>query len=747
MVVRTPHNLPEQLTSFVGRQLELIEAGQLLADSRLVTLAGVGGSGKTRLGLELARKVLVNHPDGAWLVDLASMNDPALVAGTVSGVLGVKEEPDRSTISRLRAFLAHRQILLILDNCEHLVEAVAQLVRELLEGTDGLRILATSRELLGVPGEVRYEVGALSLPTPAEEGSAVRAGNFDAVRLFVERGQIVSPEFRLTDANSSEVVQICRQLDGMPLALELAATRLKTLSPRQIAAHLDDRFRLLTGGARTALPRQQTLRAAIDWSYDLLTEPERQVFGRLSVFAGAFTLEATEQVCAGDDVDGRDTMDLLSQLVDKSLVTIVHDQSGEVRYRMLETIRHYAQERLAEAGDADIARLRHAEFYRDLVVGDAARIRDGQRSWMDRLEVEHDDLRQALDWSLEHGEIELGVDLGGGLFGFWLLRFHYREAKDWYSKLQPLVRDRVSLGRARVLEGVAAFSSEGEHSIVAWEEAVSMYRHLGEHTSLWRALQNLGQNLVELGKTARARAAIDEAVVIMRAAGNAHGCTLHLLGHLVYEEGDHQRARELFEEGVELGLRFPDAACQSANQLGMAALERREGNLAQARTLLDRALELARRLASQTEECTTIAELAMVDRDEGNLSGAGTLLRQSLDEARQVGDLLDGAWDGAWFVVWWARRLASLETIAGRHESAARLYGAVDTHARAAFEVWYDFERYAERRYLDLIRSTLDQNSFTQAWNEGKAMTVAELIDYAQGKGAGASVSELSQAD
>jgi predicted ATPase len=735
-VAGIPHNLPARLTSFVGRQLELIEAGQLLAHARLVTLTGTGGSGKTRLGWELAREVLDEFADGVWLIDLASLNDPRLIAGTVAGVVGVKEDPDRSIVAGLTAFLDDRRVLLVLDNCEHLIEPVGRLCHELLEGAERLKILATSRELLGVPGEVVYELGGLSVPTPNDEPSALRVGSFDAVRLFVERGETARPGFRLSDGNAREVAQICRRLDGTPLALELAATRLRMLSLEQICVHLDDRFRLLTGGARTVLHRRQTLRAAIDWSYELLTGPEQRLFERLSVFAGAFTLEAAERVCAGGNVEGREMVDLLTRLVEKSLLSTVFVRSGDVRYRMLETIRHYARDRLAEAGETDLSRRRHAEFYRDLVLGGVAQIRDGQRAWMDRLEVEHDDLRRALDWAWEHGEADLGIDLGGALFGFWNIRFHHQEAGDWYAKLRSVSGDGISLGRARVLEGFAAFASEGEQSVAAGEQAVAMYRRLGENGSVWKALGNLGDVLVGLGETTRAKVVSEEAAAVMQAAGDTHGCLLQVLGHFLYEEGDHRRARELFEEGVELALRVTAPVCQCTCLQSMATLERTEGNSGRARTLLDQALESAHRMDLRMEECAVIAELAMVDRDEGDLVGAGERFRRSLQAARRTENLLDEIW----FVVWWVRRLASLEALADHPRRAACLYGAVDAHAREAFDTWYDFERYAEPRFLDLIRAGLDQTSFTRAWNEGMAMARTELLDYALADDADGSV-------
>jgi non-specific serine/threonine protein kinase len=347
-VSRPPGNLPQPLTSFVGREHELAEVRRLLASTRLVSLTGAGGCGKTRLGLQVAASLGADFPDGIWLVDLAALAEPALVPQAVAAALDVREEPTCSLVATLTIYLEPRRALLILDNCEHLVAACATLAAALLAACPTLRILATSREALGIAGEIAWRVPSLSLPDPERPLSVECLAEYEAIRLLVERASAVLPTFTLSDQNAAAVGQVARQLDGIPLALELAAARLKVLSIEQLAARLDDRFRLLTGGSRTALARQQTLRAAIDWSYDLLSESERALLQRLSVFAAGFTLDAAEAVASADGIEEVEVLDLLTQLVEKSLV-VAEERTGQARYRLLESIRHYAGERLRGA--------------------------------------------------------------------------------------------------------------------------------------------------------------------------------------------------------------------------------------------------------------------------------------------------------------------------------------------------------------------------------------------------------------
>ena len=426
------HRLPHPLTTFVGRARELDDLRRLLeapGGPRLLTLTGPGGVGKTRLALQAAREALERapaaYPEGVCLVDLAPVRDAGLVPQTVAAAVGVREEPDRELLATLTNALRPRRLLLVVDNCEHLVEACARLAEALLQACPGLRILATSRELLGVAGETARRVPSLRLPDPSRlrrppPAEALRG--YEAVRLFVDRAQAVQSSFRLTEQNAPAVARICAQLDGIPLAIELAAGRLPALSAEQLAARLEDRFRLLTGGSRTALPRHQTLRAAVDWSHALLREPERVVFRRLAVFAGGWTLEAAEAVCAGGAIEAPAVVDLLTQLVAKSLV-LAEEHGGAVRYRLLETLRQYAHGQLDDAGEGPGVRARHLTWYLALAERAAPELRGPQQvAWLDRLEAELDNVRVLLDWSTREGRRSGGGAGPGGGAGLVLVR-------------------------------------------------------------------------------------------------------------------------------------------------------------------------------------------------------------------------------------------------------------------------------------------------------------------------------------
>ena len=396
---RPAHNLPLEFSSFVGREKELAEVKRLLESTRLLTLTGSGGCGKTRLALAAASELVEGFEDGVWLVELASLADPSLVPQSVAFTLGIREQPGRSPTEALSDYLGSRKVLLLLDNCEHLVEACAELAEALLHSCPELRVLATSREALGITGEVAWLVPSLSLPDlrrlPAVEGLP----RYESARLFVERAA-VKPTFALTEQNAVAVTQVCYRLDGIPLAIELAAARAKVLPVEQIADRLNDSFRLLAAGSRTAMPRHRTLHATMDWSRELLSWAERSLFHRLSVFAGGFSLEAAESVCIGGDVERDEVLGLLSRLVDKSLV-VAREEDGETRYRLLETIRQYGREKLDGSEEESEAGRRHAGFFVGLAEK-AERELNGpdQARWLTRLETEHDNIRAALSWSL-----------------------------------------------------------------------------------------------------------------------------------------------------------------------------------------------------------------------------------------------------------------------------------------------------------------------------------------------------------
>src|SRR6202023_81639 len=412
-------NLPVQLSSFVGRDAVLTQLFELLAQNRVVTLTGAGGVGKTRLAIQLATQAAGEFSDGVWYVDLAPITDPELVPVTVARALGLPDQPGRSTTDTLLRFVRDRQMLVVLDNCEHLLDASAEVVVAVLRGAARLTVLATSREAIGVAGEVSWRLSSLSL---ADE----------AIELFTDRARHARPDFTVTDGNNALVTQICERLDGMPLAIELAAARVRALSLRQITDSLHDRFRLLTGGARTAVRRQQTLRASVDWSHALLTEPERVLFRRLAVFLGGFDLAAAQAVAGGGEVERYQVLDQLTLLVDKSLV-VADDTGGATRYRLLETVRQYALEKLGESGEADAVRTRHRDHYTAMAaVLDAPAGTDYEQR-LEQAEIEIDNLRAAFGWSRENSDVELALALASSLQPLWFGRGRIREGLTWFD--------------------------------------------------------------------------------------------------------------------------------------------------------------------------------------------------------------------------------------------------------------------------------------------------------------------------
>ncbi|HET9927212.1 MAG TPA: BTAD domain-containing putative transcriptional regulator, partial [Rubrobacter sp.] len=431
----SPNNLPASLTSFVGREEALLEIKRLLSMTRLLTLTGAGGAGKTRLALEVARDLLGAYPEGVWLVELAPLSDPALTRQAVAAALGVREQPGRPLTDTLTDHLRRKDLLLVLDNCEHLVDAAAHLAADLLESCPKLRILATSREPLGVPGEAVWTVPPLSLPDAGRATSFEGLMGTEAVRLFLDRARSRLPGFELGEENAVAVGRICRKLEGIPLAIELAAARMGALAVEQVAQRLEDSLKLLAGGNRIADPRQQTLRATLNWSHELLSEAERKLFGRLSVFAGGWTLETAEEVCSGEGIERDDVADLLSKLVDKSLVMAGAGAQGALRYRMLEPVRQYARERVEESGEAGALLRRHAALFLALAEEAEPELRGPwQASWVKRLEQEWDNLRVAMVWLLAHDEPEGAARLGWALWLFWWVRGRFTEGRNWMEE-------------------------------------------------------------------------------------------------------------------------------------------------------------------------------------------------------------------------------------------------------------------------------------------------------------------------
>lgn len=590
-------NLPNSLTSFVGREWESTQVERLLAGARLLTLKGVGGSGKTRLALEVARGLIGEFADGVWLVELAALRDPALVPRTVLATLGGKERPDRSPIETLVETLRRKHLLLVLDNCERLVEACAQLSGELLARCPHLRVLATSRELLNVPAEMSWRVPSLSLPDADAGRSLDELSNSEAVRLFVDRVSHRDPDFRLTSENAAAVKEICARLDGIPLALELAAGRVGVLSLEQIAARLDDSLGLLAGGT-PAVPRQQTLRATLDWSYDLLSGPEREMLGRFSVFAGGWSLEAAEAVCA--EGAGR-VLDGLARLVEKSLVAVDTEARGGPRYRMLEPVRQYAHEQLELAGDILAARHRHAAFFLALAEQAEEELHGPrQGDWLDRLATEHDNLRAALAWSFGGHDSALGLRLSTSMWLFWYTRGYLSEGRAWLERgIASNGEDATEL-RAKALDGagwIAMFQGEYEAAKGLLERGLALYRRLGDEDGIVTIITNL--SLVAMLGQRRdipAPSLLEEAMRLRPHLTNRRTIANLLIasGLAAFGQNDTERAWALHEESLTICRETSNtrSTCVCLTNLGLMALGRAEYGLAA--SLLEEDLRLAR---------------------------------------------------------------------------------------------------------------------------------------------------------
>jgi predicted ATPase len=497
------NNLPAQMTHFIGRGKESRDVRELLNQARLVTLTGSGGVGKTRLSLHVASGMLETCPDGVWLVELAALSDPGLLQQILATTLGVREEVGQPILTTITDFLYAKSVLFVLDNCEHLIEACAQLCESLLRACPKICILASSREALGIAGESAYLVPSLGFPNPDHLPPLDELLLLDAVRLFVERAATAQPKFTLTSQNAPAVAQVCKRLDGIPLAIELAAARVKVLSVEQIAARLDDRFSLLTGGSRTALPRQQTLRALIDWSYDLLSETEQILLRRLSAFIGGWTLEAAETVCANESIESLEVLDLLAHLVDKSLVGM-DEFAVEPRYRMLETIRQYAREKLLDSNERDQLRDQHLHFFMQFAEYIEPILETAERlEWVARLEVEHDNLRAALEWASER-HLETARWLAGLLERFWFFGDHLDEARTWYARVLN-AGEQISvtkgLALARFSSGCVSLNLERlDEAQVLLESSVALWQQLGERQRLALSLAWLAYLLLQRGK-------------------------------------------------------------------------------------------------------------------------------------------------------------------------------------------------------------------------------------------------------
>jgi predicted ATPase/DNA-binding NarL/FixJ family response regulator len=730
-------SLPVRLNSFVGRDHDLAEVRRLLSEARLVTLTGAPGVGKTRLALEIADGLLDVFSDGIWFVDLAALADPTLVPWSLAATLGVREDPGRPLYATLVDWLRARHTLLILDNCEHLLAACATLVEGLLRACPGLAVLATSREPLGIAGETAWRVTSLTLPgedqPAAPDALPSSLLHSEAVRLFVERALAAWPDFALTAANAAPVVRVCRRLDGIPLALELAAVRVRALTVEQIADHLDDRFRLLIGGSRVALPRQQTLRAAVDWSYELLPVPERVLLRRLTVFAGGWQLEAAEAVCSGQEIDASDVLDLLQHLVDKSLVVADARPDGTLRYRMLETLHQYALERLLESGEEDEAHRRHAVHALALAEQADPELRGPhEREWSERLEDDIENLRAALRWTIERAEAELTLRLGSALWLFWSVRGHLIEGLHWLEQALPLGGDagdgtpELLRARAGALNGagnLAMARGEPARSATFHEESLVLRRRLGDTTGEAVSLNNLGIAARGLGNRALARDCFEQSLSRFRSLGDIFNAALSLLNlsRISHDEGDQELATTLVTESLALFREAGNAqgVGTSLNKLGELARDR--GELSAATRFHDEALSVHRRRSDPWGIGISLTHLARVAAARPDPVATMALAAQALQALHEAGAGRDA--------------VAALVLMAGvlcaRGDAAlgGRLLGAVTRAHPEGLSI--PVERASFEQTVAAARAALSAEAFAAAWESGQQLTLDEAINLA----------------
>ena len=720
-------SLPLPLNKLIGREQEILEIKGLLSSAQLLTLTGAGGCGKTRLALQMGRDVSSTgvFPDGVCWVELAALTDPVLLPQQIASALGILEQAGQPLTDTLSDFLQSKELLLILDNCEHLVTACAHLVELLLRTCPRLRILATSREALNITGERVWLVPSLPLPQPSSLPALEELMKYGAIQLFIERATAVLPSFTLTSENAEAVLQICRRLDGIPLATELAAARVSVLSVEQIAARLDDAYRLLTGGRRTALPRQQTLRATMDWSYSLLSEQERLLFRRLSIFAGGFTLEATEAICTGEGLAEGEILDVLARLVDKSLV-VVEAREGEIRYRLLETIRQYSQERLLEAGEVARLQERHWTWYTGLVArAEPEVLGPRQVAWFNRFESEHDNLRAALRYLLERGEAAIAARIGGGAFWhFWLYRGYLTEGRTILERILAQFSEQTSL-RAWVLlnAGLSArFQGDSTRATILLEEGLDLSRTLSEPQLIAYFLYSLGELRYSQGDYEQAITLYEECLPLLRELRDKVVLPLALSrwSEILLAQGEYERSRALCEESLALAREMgsPDKIAGSLADLATALLE--QGNDEQVRALCEESLVIWQQLGHKAGCAHTLTILGRLALQQGDVERAtqcyqeSLVLRQETGEKEGVAETLEG--------------VANVAAVRGQSRHAAQLYGAAAALRAAAGTPLPPNERAFYEHAVAKVRVDLGETAFTQAWAKGQIMTLEQAM-------------------
>jgi predicted ATPase/class 3 adenylate cyclase/Tfp pilus assembly protein PilF len=725
------NNLPLQPTLLIGREKEVSEVCDLLRheETRLLTLTGPGGTGKTRLALQAAADLLDDFPDGTFLVPLATLIEAEQFLPTVAETLGVREIGEQPLAESLKDYLRERRLLLVLDNFEQVLGA-APAVSELLSAAAGLKVLATSRAPLGLYGEHEFPVPPLTIPDLKRPSSLERLTQYEAVGLFVERARAVKPDFSITNESAPAIAEICVRLDGLPLAIELAASRIRMLPAKALLARLGNRLKLLTGGARDLPERQRTLRGTLEWSYDLLEEGEKTLFARLSVFSGGRTLEAIEAVCDKQDVLPVDALEGVSSLLEKSLLKQEEGAGGFPRFVMLETVHEFAREKLDGSGEADEIKRAHAEFFLGLAEEAFPGLKGAdQLGWLESLEAEHDNIRAALSWALEHKESELAIRLGGALWWFWFMRGHHSEGRRWLEEALATRGRESPDSRAMALAGVGALAQDQGDFGRAQEACEEGLELLGGARDGSEAIPLL---LICLGWVAtsredheRAIELFEESLALSRERRDTWGIGGSLLGlaTVFHYRGDYVRATELFEETIDHFREQDDkhGLANCLNNLGMVVYS--QGDLVRAEKLIEEAVALFRELGARGDVSLVLYNLGWIALLQDDLGRSADLYRESLTLSWETGlnPLVQSALEG----------FACVAGARGEAERAARLWGAAQAlQETKGIPRDTDFLVEADAR-ISAVRSGMGEEVWEEAWRKGRVMTLDEAVSYA----------------
>jgi non-specific serine/threonine protein kinase len=765
-------NLSTPPTPLIGREAETAAIKQLLMQSgaRMLTLTGPGGTGKTRLAVQVASDLMAEFAHGVWLVPLASINDPGLVASVIAQTLGLKESADLTLTEGLKDYLREKQMLLLLDNFEQIV-AAGPLVAELLSACPKLKTLVTSRAALHLRWEHEFPVPPLAIPDLLQT-TPESLGQSPAVDLFIQRARAVRPEFALTQENARAVAEICARLDGLPLAIELAAARIKVLTPQAIQQRLDRRLQLLTGGARDLPARQQTIRNTITWSYDLLGESEKILFRRLAVFVGGFTLEATESVCNRGGELEPDTLDTVTSLVDKSLLRQKEQDDGEPRFTMLETIKEYGLEQLKSSGEAQTIRQAHTKFFLDLAQNaEHALTGANQKMWLDRLEMEHNNLRAALRQAAETGDAETGILLAGALWRFWLMRSHLSEGREWLATILAMTEGEQTAARAKALIGAATLAqNQSDYDLARklFEEGLMIYRELGDRSGVAASLTNLGWMAWRQGDYATARALSEEGLALHRESNKPEGIipALNNLGWIAHYSGDFELAQSLFEECVSLWRNLGEKRDLAFSLTNLGRTTQKLGDTGRAAALLEEALALIRQIGDRQLIAWASCARGTVALDEGDQPSAETLLESGREQFQAVGDLYGFAYAlnllgelryaqgklsqakalfSESLSLRWAlkdrpgtaetlERLAWVALSENQLKRAVRLMGAAESQRESLGARLGPVERLEFERHSNAALAGLGQQAFAALWNEGRTIEPKQAVAYALGE-------------